>query len=51
MSDRAKRRRLELSAPGRRCKARGCRFLAMPGHRTCLSHGKRKSETKAKRRA
>ena len=46
MSDREKRRRLELSAPGRRCEARGCRFLAMPGHRTCLSHGKRKSETK-----
>lgn len=36
--DAKKRRRTELSEPNRKCEKPGCRFRAMNGCRTCLSH-------------
>ena len=36
--DAKKRRRTELSEPNRKCEKPGCKFRAMRGCRTCLSH-------------
>lgn len=38
-------RRLETRhGINRRCKARGCRYLAMPGSLTCLNHNNKKGK-------